>query len=191
MTSIVDDLKAAAEDVKEAGLPESLQPAGFTIAFWSRRHAGSPLDKSNLQAAPEMDSDKMPEGQAAQIATRLKLEHHEVENVFDFSDGDLSLLVSPRFLDTGNRAGATQIAYLIAAGRQACGEEWTEAAAIREVVKERGRLDGNFNVVLGNLDGNGASVKGVGRDRKVKLNAVGIEKAAEIARALAAKAVTS
>jgi hypothetical protein len=191
MNSITDDLRAAAEDVQGADLPQGLESAALVLAFWARRSGQSAANSLVPPHAPAGGAPVATDGAAAQIAGRLGLEPAEVEGVYDFSEEEVALLVSPRFLEESNHGGATQVAYLIAAARQACGEDWTHAAPIREVAKERGRLDGNFKVVLDKLDGNGASVKGEGHGRRVKLNAIGFEKAGEIARGLAAAAAAS
>jgi hypothetical protein len=123
------------------------------------------------------------------VAQHLSLDRAQVETTFDFTGEEIDPTVSPRLLDTTNVDAALEVAYLLSAARQACGEQWTDGGVIRGVVQERGRYDRNFNFTQ--IDGNGASVKREGRDRRIKLNAVGFERATEIAKRLAASGMPS
>lgn len=190
MTSISEQLKAAANDVEEANVPEGLRESAFVLAFWARHgssSAGAVIDRS--QTTPE--SPDQASDQSALVGEYLGLDPRYVEAVLDFSAEEIELIVSPRLFDSSNMAAAIEIAYLLAAARQACGEQWTDDATIRQVVQERGRYGTNFSRMYAQIDGNGASVKGEGRDRRVKLNAVGFERAAEIAQRLATATVSS
>jgi hypothetical protein len=75
-----------------------------------------------------------------------------------------------------------EVAYLVAAGRQAIGlEEFTGWKTIRDVCENRGVLDSsNFGLAMGKLDGEGLRIRGKGSTRELKVNAAGYEKAGAI-----------
>ena len=192
MESISDQLQAAATDVERADLPKDLQPSAFVLAFWARNLSSTIAGRDTPVGGPTIiDPDQPSSDRPALVAQRLSLDAAQVETIFDFTADEIDLIVSPRLLDTTNVGAALEIAYLLAAARQACGEQWTDGGMIRDAVQERGRYDGNFNRVFTQIDGNGASVKKDGRDRRIKLNAVGFERATEIAKRLAAPGASS
>jgi len=87
-----------------------------------------------------------------------------------------------RSLSSKKQQAMREVAYLVAAGRQAIGlEEFTGWKTIRDTCENRGVLDSsNFGLAMGKLDGEGLRIKGKGAARELKINAAGYEKAGEI-----------
>jgi len=122
------------------------------------------------------------------VATRLGVQRDVVDRVY-FIEGDrLELVVSPSRLDVAKSRATEQIALLVAAGRQGSGldqDGWTSVEPIREVCENFKRYDqGNFATTIKDL-GSILTVRGTGRDRKLRMTAPAWQKARDLIANLA------
>lgn len=189
--SVVAALRAAAAAVEKADIPRELQGAAFVAAFWADRASGSPIGTAVTPRLTSVHADVtgeqgVDEGgtKASIVATKLGASIDDIELVYEFSD-PLRLLVAPSNLPSSKREACIRIAYLVAAARQALGEDWSPSEAIRAVAQDRDRYDGNFSRIWDEIDGKGLSTRGVARSPEIKLNGGGFERAGRIARELA------
>ena len=116
------------------------------------------------------------------IAAKFHVDVQTVERFFEVDDDGVHLLIPTRSLSSKKQQATQEVAYLVAAGRQAIGlEEFTGWKTIRDTCENRGVPDSsNFGLAMGKLDGDGLRIKGKGGCRELKINAAGYEKAGEI-----------
>lgn len=202
MSTIVEQLKAAADAVEEADLAEDLRVPAFVAAFWSSRHAAAPARARTTASKPRAGSGRLSPSsdtrsevefagdeseQATTIAAALGLEIQQIRSIYDLGSGEPGLLIAARFLPDTLRAAASDITYLIVAARQALGEEWTATEVIKDVTEERGFVDKSRNLakLWPELEGRELSLKRIDGRRAFKMSGPGFTRAAEIATKLA------
>jgi hypothetical protein len=115
------------------------------------------------------------------IASGLKVERDTVELVYDITDGEPHVVVSPKRIATNKSLATKQLGQLVAAARQILNlEEWTPVSTIRQVVTDFGRLDSsNFAASIQQMD-SVALVRGKGTSREVKITKPGLEATADL-----------
>lgn len=133
-------------------------------------------------------SDVASDDWLARIAARVNLSTDQVESVYFLDRDKLELVVAPGRFETAKTRGTEQIALLVAAGRQAAGldEDWTSVDPIREQCEHFKRYDAsNFAATIKAMH-DIFTVRGAGRDRKVRMTAPAWHRAAELVQSLAA-----
>lgn len=186
-------LKAAAEAVKESGVPANLRAPAFekAVDLLSPGEAER-ADITDDKQTEDKRKRKHDEGAVdstdlvPRIAAKLKVDQQLVEDVYAVDDGELKVVVAASKLEK-TKAGATkQLALLVAAGRQGAGlETWTQSDELREVAKDFGKFDvTNFGKQLRELD-DPFNFTGSGTNIKVKVNRGGWEAATALVTKLA------
>lgn len=170
MSDIRDILLAARQDVDGADLPSDLRAAAFVKAIelhTAQRLSGS-AETARATAVPAPSADAEPS--LVRLAERLDAELPLVLDVFDASDGEITLIVAPGKLPSGAAPATKLIALLVAAGRQGTGvEDWTPVEVIRQVAEDYKRLDGgNFATTIKEMQ-NIFTFRGTSRKREVKM----------------------
>jgi hypothetical protein len=191
---VSDILVRALKEVDDANIPDELRAVAFEKAVdLVRVDAGVPIGQpqqppGNGAAAPageaEPAADTTPLGR---IARRLKLDIEVVKDVFDHGEQGFQVIVSPRKLEKQRQAATRQLALLVAAGRQAAGddEDWTALDKIRTVCADYNKLDSsNFAAHIKTM-GDEFTVKGSGQKREVKVTRPGWDAARELVEKLA------
>jgi hypothetical protein len=170
--------------LESTGVPDDLREVAFGRVFDALASSARPT--LNLGAASEIPVAT--DDALGCIAAKLDVSHESVDRVF-FRDGDrLDLVVGPSRIETAKSRATEQIALLIAAGRQAGGideDGWTSVDPIREVCENFKRYDpSNFATTIKDM-GDLLTVRGTGRDRKVRMTAPAWRRAAELVSNLA------
>ncbi len=162
---LAERLREAAEIVKQAELPENLQPVAYertldtlgvtaTAAPASNTTTGAPGTVTDAPAPPGEPATS--EGTLAQIASRLGLDPSLAARIYDEEDGQLRLILRKAMLPEPERKAASMrhVALLLVVGRQAAGlEEHTPYDAIREECLELKVYDRpNFATEIGKLE---------------------------------------
>jgi hypothetical protein len=182
-----DILVAALRAVREAEIPESLQPTALSKAI--DLITGVNTRTPEGRAATDRTESRAPASAGSMmdgLVNRLKLTPEIVGEVFHESDGQLHLSVAPKSISGASAKAATEeIAVLVAAARQASGdEEFTASDEIRKVASDFGKLnEGNFARYIGDMT-NEFQFSGKGASRKVKLKRVGWARATELVNRL-------
>jgi hypothetical protein len=126
------------------------------------------------------------EGLLGAIRQKLDLPEEMVSQIYEEQDGRVSLIVRRSMLpEPAKKAVSSRhVALLVAAGRQASGqEEWTPVAAIREECSELGVLDSsNFATDVAKL---GWKARGSSRAREIRATRHHLEDAAQLIRSIA------
>lgn len=192
---IEDALQKAQEIVQNAAIDETFRPIAF----------GKALDEllrveavGSSQQGTSLGKETAPYGQEQAIgagldgiAKKLGLEVAQVAEIYFDSDGDLGIGVPSSRLAQGKKAGARQLALLVAAGRQAGGFDesgWTQSEVIRNVCDHYGKFDSNnFAFTITKMD-NVFHIRGKGLNREVRLKQPGFEQAAALIRDLVSDA---
>lgn len=121
------------------------------------------------------------------LATRLQLTRDAVESVYTVDGDGVQISVDPRRIGPSKSAATRELALLVAAQRQAAGEEQTSVDEIRTVTIEFGKYDPpNFSSSINELRG-AFLVKGPPRQRLLKLTRTGWAQAADLVRELAGR----
>ena len=182
-----DILVAALRAVREAEIPDSLQPTAFSKAV-------DLIAGTNARPQEQQTPDRRTEPQDSassgsmmdELVGRLKLDRAVVEEVFHESDGQIHIAISPKSISGVSAKAATQeIALLVAAAGQSSGDDqFIASEEIRKVVDEFGKLnEGNFATYISGMS-DVFQFLGMGAARKVKLNRAGWAKAAELVNRL-------
>lgn len=181
------------ECLEAESVPSELREVAFAKVF-DLLSGGPPAPSPRDQRPPDpaVTATRRPdagtEDWLARIAARVNLSTDQVESVY-FLDGDkLELVVAPGRFETAKTRGTEQIALLVAAGRQSAGldEDWTSVDPIREQCEHFKRYDAsNFASTIKAMH-DIFTVRGAGRDRKVRMTAPAWHKAAELVQSLAA-----
>ena len=169
--------------VSDANVPAELREIAFSKIFdflaAGTANSEPPLQRSRLAGNPDAEGGDALE----RIASRMGLSRDAAERVY-FPEGDrLDLVVSPSRLDSAKSRATEQIALLVAAGRQAAGLDdggWTAVDPIREACENFKRYDSsNFATTIKDM-GDLLTVRGSGRDRKVRMTAPAWDQAREM-----------
>ena len=182
--SVVQAVKSALSALDEGGVPKELREVAFKRLldeYLGGQPAGSRNDRTT---APDGDHNGGGDGsELERIATKLGVDQAQIEQVFDADEHGIHLNVSRSRLDSKTKGAAQEVARLVAAGRQAGGqEEWTPLEAIGDAADDPDVKDSNFSKHMTAMGGDGLRVRGSGRQREIKLNNVGFEAAAAIVR---------
>lgn len=134
-------------------------------------------------------SDNPGDGVLDRIAKRLNVGLELIEQIYAFEAGELELVVPAGKFPVGKAQATQQIALLIAAGRQAGGidaDGWTSTDVVRKTCENYKRHDSsNFAATIKDMD-DIMTMRGVGRDRKMKMTSPAYARATEFVRSLAA-----
>jgi hypothetical protein len=162
---LAERLREAAEIVKQAELPENLQPVAYerTLDTLGVTAAAAPASNTTTGSAGTVTDAPAPpgkpatsEGTLAQIASRLGLAPSLAARIYDEEDGQLRLILRKAMLPEPERKAASirHVALLLVVGRQAAGlEEHTPYDAIREECLELKVYDRpNFATEIGKLE---------------------------------------
>jgi hypothetical protein len=188
---LVAALREAAEAITAAKVPAKLHEIAFAKSL--DHLLGTPPQESqaaDLRQTSERQQDSNQVDTLGRIAAKLKIGSAIAERVFAVDGDEVHLGVARKALADSRKAATQEIAYLIAAGRQASGlEEITAASVIRDVCEQVGVLDGNnYGAAIRELQGHGFLIKGSGNSRELKINQVGYEKASEIVTCITSEA---
>lgn len=158
---ITELLKQAADTVREAGLPENLEPLAFERALDALGVSDAPAGRpaaGGEQAGAGIGLDPAPVGSGllSRIAARLDVDPSLIARVYDEEDGQVRLIVKRTMLPEVSKKAASMrhVALLVVVGRQAAGlDEYTPYDAIREECRELKVYDGpNFAAEVGKLE---------------------------------------
>jgi len=172
-------LRQAADIVVAADIPKELQPVAYGKAVELISDSIQLPERGTSKHSDSRDGDPV-----GRIASTLKVERDVVEDTYEITDDGVSLVVSPSKLEQQKTKATKQIALLVAAARQATGEEWTQSKTIRAVVDDYGKLDGpNFASSISEL-GDFLKFAGSGPARRLKLRRSGFDEAAALIKQL-------
>jgi hypothetical protein len=166
-TELAERLREAAEIVKQAELPEPLQPVAYervldTLGVTTTTTTAPPSNTTTAVAGTGSDAPAPPgepatrAGMLAQIASRLGLDPSLAARIYEEEGGQLRLILRKAMLLEPERKAASMrhVALLLVVGRQAAGlEEHTPYDAIREECLELKVYDRpNFATEIGKLE---------------------------------------
>lgn len=178
-------LEAAVAAVKEAKVPKDLRVAAFNAAFYGSNStpAESPQTPARAPASsPPMEDES---DQIGTIAQKLEMDSSSVGLVYDVDEDGVHLTMKRDILSSINKVAQQEVTYLVVAARQAIGlEEWTSTKTVLEATHDRGVHDTNVSKAITALDGDGFRFRGPKSKREMKINAVGLSKAAAIVKRL-------
>jgi hypothetical protein len=183
-------LVQALVEVDEANVPAELRSVAFgkavDLLVARAGESTEPLQPfhQTRMGNGQVTGDAAPLGK---VAARLKLDKELVQDIFDYDEDGVRVIVSPRKLDKGLGPGTKQLALLVVAGRQAAGDDegWTSVEAIRKVCEEYNKLDSpNFAAHIKAMK-NEFTLRGTAQKREVKLTRPGWEAARELVEKLA------
>jgi hypothetical protein len=175
-------LEAAVAAVKAAKVPKDLRVAAFNAVFYG----GEPPQAgvANVRTPqPKPQAEDQADG-VAKIAAKLELDSALVGLVYDVDEDGVHLTVKRDGLSPTNKVAQQEVTYLLVAGRQALGEEWTLTKTVLAAAHDRGVHDTNVSKAIAALDSDGLRFRGPKAKREMKINAVGFSKAAEIVKRL-------
>jgi hypothetical protein len=183
-------LREAAEVVEAAGLPADLRSVAFgkvvdllaevTQPQPAAAPGSGPAVRASRAGSVRRSGDKL-----ESIATAFGVDRELVDDTFHLDGDEIRLSITSGQLDSHMGRAAQQIAVLVAAARQAAGddEEWTDTATIRAVANDFDKLNRHFAEQLDELR-DVFSFAGNGRGRRVKVKRTGYERAGELVRRL-------
>lgn len=187
---LVNVLRQANEIVREAGLPEPIQP----IAFWKVCDAllGDAQPSATSESDPvnwnRTDLEDGEDSANQRIAEKLDIPVDRVRDIYFMDGNSLGLALPSGALSKSMSEGARQIALLIVVGRQAAQMEsdgWTHSSEIRKVCDHYGKFDvGNFGKTLRAM-ADVFQIKGTGTSRQVRPRQLAYERAAALIQELA------
>ena len=118
------------------------------------------------------------------VADRLRIESSAVEDIFDLSGDEPTLVIHPSKLPSGFKAGQREIALLICGARSALGLE-TGSTNIRTAAKSFDKVDGNLMSNLAAFPEFAIRGKKGSPNRQVRLKGSGWEAVWKLAEGLA------
>jgi hypothetical protein len=183
ITGVTQALQAALEAVNSAGIPEDLRPVAFAKAFDTLGMGAPAVDQSrHMTMAKTTNGDGL-----AMLAARLGLAPAVVDGAFVLESGRIEVVIPPGRFEVAKSRATEQIALLVAAARQGAGiddDGWTSVDRIREECENFKRYDSsNFATTIKEMD-DVFTVRGSGRDRKVRMTAPAWQRAAELLSSL-------
>lgn len=183
--SLTSGLRAAAEAVEAAGVPEDLRLIAFQKALdvtlgGGVTGTGEVTTPAQTGTAPGASGNSGSGGAApmAKLAAKLEIEAGVAEQVFDIDEDGLHIKLSSSKLASSKKAATNEIARLVVAGRQAAGldAEWTALEEVRSACEDRGKYDRtNFSKHVKEVDGDGFRIRGSKTKRELKAHGVGFE----------------
>jgi hypothetical protein len=187
MSPIASLLQDALRAVEDADIPEDLRQVAFSKAF-DTLSGGTPAASSESPAGGETTTPAPVGSELGRIAARLAIHEAATEASFDLDEDDIRLTVPARKFNVQKSRATKEIALLLAAGRQAAElEERTEVGIIRDVVNDYGKLDpANFASTIREMDEE-FIISGSGKQRRVKVNRTGFERAGELIKEMQAR----
>lgn len=119
------------------------------------------------------------------IAGRAGVSLEQVQQVYRYDGGTLSVVVGHKKIDSSSARGSRELTLLVAGARQAAGlEEWTPLSQARDVCSTYGRLDSaNFATTIRAMDDEFA-FHGGGASREVRLTMAGWDAWTELVKRL-------
>ena len=152
MADIETVLRAAAEAVERAGIPDDLRVMAFSKAVDAMTDAGG---RESARGGEGPGASARDEGSLlAVIAKELGLTLDEISEIFRIDEGEVVLEFPGSYLPDSLKHAQQNIALLLSVGRQVSGsEEVTEFAAIRQACDTYGVKDGNFSTNMKAMDG--------------------------------------
>lgn len=188
-----DDVKnvlaAATKAVDDANVPQELRSLAFerAIDLLSRSSAPLPAALGGLPSGTETGTPPShpAESPLNRVATRLRLQRDAVEAVYTDDGAEVEVSVPTDRLSAKKSTATREIALLVAAARQANGEEYTPSEAIRTVAQDYDRFDGpNFASALNEMKGTFLAT-GTPRNRSFKLTKPGWKAATDLVTRIA------
>jgi hypothetical protein len=175
---IVAALKRAVAAVEAAGVPEDLRVAAFQAALGDMPSGAA---APGATGAAARSSGGHSDASRGGLAGALKVSEEGVSQVFDIDDEGVHLVIQRSRLDGTKKTAQQEVAFLILAARRAVlAEEWTPIKVIADLAQEMGVHDSNFSKGISAINGDGVRIRGDKSKRELKINQVGIEKAAQI-----------
>lgn len=188
-----DDVKkvlaAAAKAVDDANVPQELRSLAFerAIDLLSRSSATPPAAPGGQHSGTETDAlqSHPAESPLNRVAARLRLQRDAIEAVYTENGAEVEVSVPTDRLSAKKSTATREIAVLVAAARQANGEEYTPSEPIRVVAQDYDRFDGpNFASALNEMKGTFLAA-GTPRNRTLKLTKPGWKAATDLVTRLA------
>jgi len=155
---LVVALREAVQAIDAAKVPAKLQEIAFAKSLDHLLGTPSQPSQPREQGAQREDQpDTSSDGALGRIAAKLGVTGAVAERVFEVDGGEVHLLVSRKVLGKSGLAAMREVAYLIAASRQAAGlEDETASNTIRQACERFGVLDpNNFGKAIKEVDGEG------------------------------------
>jgi hypothetical protein len=169
--------------IDEVGVPEDLRGVAFA-KIWDAGSAPQPAIPSSPAASTTTTGTRDALGL---IASRLGIDRDSAEQVYAVDGDDLELVLPASRLKPAKSQATADIALLVAAGRQAAGidaDGWTRVDPIRVQSENYKKYDqANFATTIKALD-TVVTIRGNGRDRKIKMTNPAYARASELVRAL-------
>jgi hypothetical protein len=191
-TDLVDIVISTYEETQATPIPESYRGMAFVELLRHRLASVSTGLPTGKRESVEESETANPTaglglGTLANVGERLELTGPQLEELYALDGAELDLVVSPARLPSSVAAATRDIALLVAAGRQARGEEWTPGAAIRAVCADYRRYDeANVARAVGDMEEE-FRFRGRGRSREMRLTRPGWDRARALARRLTAE----
>jgi hypothetical protein len=182
-------LKQALAAIDAAGVTPELREAAFNksmdlLASPSSAPTPPPLAKSSAQAGQQHPGVEQQGTKFQIIAEWLRVDAPTIDAVFDVVDGELELALPTAALPKARSKATEEIALLLAAGRQALGEERTPVDVIRGAAAHYNKIDANnFAGTLKGMD-HWFALSGSGSKRTLKLKLTGREAATSLVKRL-------
>jgi hypothetical protein len=172
-------LQQTLDTLDDANVPDAIRPVAFAKVFdaLSNQAPASPNAQRDRGARSD-DSTGLD-----RIAERLGLPLEVVDNAFVVDANGVELVIPPGRFEARKAPATEQIALLVAASRQAIGldeDGWTSVDHIREACENFKKHDpSNFATTLRDMD-DVFTVRGSGRDRKVRMTAPAWQRARDL-----------
>lgn len=166
-------LQAALEAVDSARVPEELREVAFSQAV-ALLSGSETAQTPGFAPPPDGSSLDEEEEWVRRIASALDITPETVREVYLVEEDDLQVVVPPSKIAEKKRPATRQLALLVTAGRQSSDmEDWTSINAIRDTVRDFGRLDdNNFSATINDMSQ--FSRRGTGQDRVFRLTKPGL-----------------
>jgi len=179
--------REAEREVEDSGVAAEFRPAAFTAAVQLLSGGYAPdLTHQMRNGHPvEPNGSTMSRGvDLGALGDRLGVPRDAVKSVYTEVDGEIQVSVDPRKLSKSKSAGARELALIVAASRQAAGEDQTHVDVFRQAAIDYDRFDApNFAAAMADLKGS-FILKGPARQRTFKLTKPGWSAAADLIRRL-------
>ena len=183
-------LKESLKLLSDENVPDDLRVAAFNKVFDLISEVAA-TNKTQLLGKAEQSTDGpnsiLGDGTLERIAKRFGLGMDIIEQIYAFEAGDLELVVPSGKLEDVKARATQQIALLLVAGRQAGGidaDGWTSADVVRIWCENFKKHDSsNFSTTLKSMEDT-LTIRGNGRDRKLKMTNPAYTKAIDLVRSL-------
>lgn len=169
--SLTDALRAAADQVTKAGLPDHLEPVAFDFVLRSQ---------ADLPLSQESHSPQGATKWSQQVARHIKLEDVRlVEDSIHWGDGRLEITLARDTFGEAKAEAQRQAALIVVAATEALTDDWVPIDSIRETCQDLKIYDRNLATNLRGLE-NAIRVRGSGGDLKYRLTAPGLDRARQL-----------